>query len=230
MRIRARICTTGDHPDHGLGAPEARRGLGDEVLRLQMIPAVILAAGRSERMRRPKALLPVSRGGHTFVAHLISTFRTADDDDVVVVIRPDDAALRSAVERCAARTVENAHADRGQLSSLIAGLDAVDHPGVRAILVMPVDIPLVRAETIRAVKAAFLASGAPIVRAVHGGGHGHPVIFARRVFDELRRADPGVGARSVLRAHTHDLLDVEVDDAGMLRDVDTPDDYERLLS
>jgi CTP:molybdopterin cytidylyltransferase MocA len=193
-----------------------------------MIPAVILAAGRSERMRRSKALLPIGESGDTFIARLISTFRSAESDDVIVVLRPDDVLLRTAVEYDAARIVENPDADRGQLSSVIAGLDAVDRPGVNAILVMPVDIPLVRVETIRAVKAAFLASAAPVARAVHEGRHGHPVIFARRVFDELRRADPHTGARAVVHAHAHDLLNVEVDDPGILRDVDTPDDYDQM--
>lgn len=198
-------------------------------MRTGIIPAVILAAGRSERMRRPKALLPIGQGGDTFVARLVSTFRSTDTDDVVVVIRPDDAALRTAAEQCAARVVENPDADRGQLSSLVAGLGGVDRPGVHGILVIPVDIPLVRAKTIAAVKAAFVTSSAPIVRAVHRGEHGHPVIFARRVFDELRHADPHNGARAVVHAHAHDLLNVEVDDPGILRDVDTPEDYERLL-
>jgi CTP:molybdopterin cytidylyltransferase MocA len=193
-----------------------------------MIPAVILAAGRSERMRRSKALLPIGESGDTFIARLISTFRSAESDDVIVVLRPDDVLLRTAVEYDAARIVENPDADRGQLSSVIAGLDAVDRPGVNAILVMPVDIPLVRVETIRAVKAAFLASAAPVARAVHEGRHGHPVIFARRVFDELRCADPHTGARAVVHAHAHDLLNVEVDDPGILRDVDTPDDYDQM--
>jgi CTP:molybdopterin cytidylyltransferase MocA len=194
-----------------------------------MVPALILAAGRSERMRRSKALLPIGERGDTFIARLISTFRSADNDDVVVVVRPDDAAIRSAAQRCGARIVENPDPDRGQLSSLITGLDAVDRPGVSAILIMPVDIPLVRADTIRAVKAAFLASAAPVARAVHDGRHGHPVIFARRVFDELRHADPHTGARAVVHAHAHDLLNVEVDDSGILRDVDTPDDYDRMI-
>jgi CTP:molybdopterin cytidylyltransferase MocA len=193
-----------------------------------MIPVVILAAGRSERMRRSKALLPIGESGDTFIARLISTFRTAESDDVIVVLRPDDVLLRTAVEYDGARIVENPDADRGQLSSVITGLDAVDRPGVNAILVMPVDIPLVRVETIRAVKAAFLASAAPVARAVHEGRHGHPVIFARRVFDELRRADPHTGARAVVHAHAPDLLNVEVDDPGILRDVDTPDDYDQM--
>ena len=70
---------------------------------------------------------------------------------------------------------------------------------------------------------------APILRAVHQGQHGHPVIFARAVFPELRTADPAVGARQVLRRDPARVCEVAVDDAGVLRDVDEPDDYRRLV-
>jgi molybdenum cofactor cytidylyltransferase len=70
-------------------------------------------------------------------------------------------------------------------------------------------------------------SSAPIVRAVHGGRHGHPVIFKRRVFDALRAADPSVGAKEVVRSAG--IEDVEVDDPGVLTDVDTPGDYVRVF-
>ena len=70
---------------------------------------------------------------------------------------------------------------------------------------------------------------APIVRATHHGRHGHPVIFARAVFDELRHADPAAGAKSVLRAHEAAIVNVEVEDPGVVTDVDTPEDYARLF-
>jgi molybdenum cofactor cytidylyltransferase len=195
-----------------------------------VIPALILAAGRSERMGRPKALLPIGPGGHTFVSRLIATLRAGGSEDVIIVGRADDEALAEEVMRCDARLVENDDADRGQLSSLTTGLNAIDRPGVHAILVMPVDIPLVRPETIAQVRSAFLAAHPPIARAVHGGRHGHPVIFARRVFDELRHADVTVGAKSVVHAHAAAIVDVEVDDAAVLRDVDTPDEYRDLFT
>jgi molybdenum cofactor cytidylyltransferase len=123
--------------------------------------------------------------------------------------------------------VVNPDPDRGQLSSLIAGLDAVDGPRVFAALVTLVDVPFVMASTITALLSRGRASPAPIVRATYKSRHGHPVIIRRELFDALRRADPLAGAKPVFRAHPID--DVEVDDPGVVQDVDTPDDYRRLV-
>jgi molybdenum cofactor cytidylyltransferase len=192
-----------------------------------LVPGIILAAGASTRMGRSKALLPCGGDRRTFVAALIDALREGGASDAIVVIRPADAALRAHVEaEGTARIVENPRADEGQLSSLIAGLNAADRPGVGAVLVTPVDVPLVRAATVARLLRAFDEGRQPIVRPSHGGRHGHPVIFGRAVFDELRRADPSVGARVVVRADPARVLDVEVEDAGVLVDIDTPRDYE----
>ena len=193
-----------------------------------MVSAVILAAGLSVRFGRPKAFLPVGAGGPAFVEQLVTTFRAAELEDVVVVGRSEDQQLKAIVARLGARFVENSLADRGQLSSLIAALDAIGRE-VSAVMVTPVDIPLVRPDTIVAVRDAFLRSGAPIARAACRSRHGHPVIFSSAVFDELRRADPEQGAKAVVRAHAAAVLDVEVDDEGVLRDVDTAQDYRDLF-
>jgi molybdenum cofactor cytidylyltransferase len=87
---------------------------------------------------------------------------------------------------------------------------------------------MVSVATVRAVLACWQESGAPIVRPAIGDRHGHPVIFGRSVLDELRRAPVEAGAKSVLRAHERDVLNVAVDDEGCLVDVDTRDDYRRL--
>jgi molybdenum cofactor cytidylyltransferase len=194
------------------------------------VTGVILAAGQSRRMGRPKALLPVG-DGETFLSVLIRTLTDGGiGGGVLVVTRPADAALGREIARASdacgqVRQVENPGADRGgQLSSIIAALDSVGEQA-RAILVVPVDMPLVQASTIRRLIEAFDDSQAPILRAVCGGRHGHPVIFSRAVFEDLRRADPAVGARAVVRAHG--AVDVEVNDRGVLEDVDTPEDYER---
>jgi molybdenum cofactor cytidylyltransferase len=197
----------------------------------RMVPGVILAAGRSSRMGRAKALLPCGPGGESFVRRLALALSDGGVPLVLIVGRPDDQALRDEVAAMpfAARFVENAGADAGQLSSLLAGLDAADRPGTRGLLVTPVDAPLVTAGTVAALLRVFASTAAPIVRAVHGGRHGHPVVFARAVFDGLRRADPEVGAKAVLRAHALAVIDVEVDDAGVVGDVDTLEDYRALF-
>jgi molybdenum cofactor cytidylyltransferase len=199
-----------------------------------MVPGVILAAGRSTRMGTAKPLLSVGPGGPTFIRQLAVALLEGGVADVFVVGRPDDEPLLDELRRCEAlgiplRFVPNPHADRGQLSSVLAGLNAADRPGVAAVLITPVDAPLVRAETVAALIAACTTSRAPIVRATYHGRHGHPVIFRRAVFDEVRAADPGVGAKSVVQAHATDTLDLEVNDPGVLHDIDGPEDYARVF-
>jgi molybdenum cofactor cytidylyltransferase len=196
-----------------------------------MIPCVILAAGASRRMGRPKALLPVGEGGDLFVTHLAGTLVRAGADDVVVVVgahaREIEAAVASAT--ILVRVVENPHWERGQLSSLVVALDVVDRPGVQAVLVIPVDMPLVSDATVRAVLDAYRRRGRLVVRPALGDRHGHPVIFDRALFDELRAADPSAGARAVISAHRDRVLDVPVGDLGAFTDIDTPEDYQRCL-
>jgi molybdenum cofactor cytidylyltransferase len=187
-----------------------------------VIAGIILAAGRSSRMGAPKALLAAS-DTDTFLSRLVATLRAGGVPDPMVVARHDDERVRAEAGRCGADLIVNPRADEGgQLSSILAGLAAVDHARVRALLVVPVDAPMVKPQTIAELLAAFDATRAPVVRACR---HGHPVLFSRAVFDDLRRADPSLGAKAVLRAHAAAIVNVDVDDAGVLGDIDTPDSY-----
>jgi molybdenum cofactor cytidylyltransferase len=192
----------------------------------RLVPAVILAAGQSTRMARPKALLPAGPDGPPFVIAIANALREGGVDDVLVIGRPEDAALRAITEPNGLRFVDNPHAEEGQLSSVVAGVNAVDRPGVAGVLVTPVDVPLITGRAVRSVLDAF-ERGATIARAVYRSRHGHPVVFARALFDTLRHADPAVGAKAVVRSHA--VVDVDVDDAGVVEDVDTPEDYARLF-
>jgi len=194
-----------------------------------VIPGIVLAAGRSSRMGRPKALLPVG-DGDTFLSRVIATLRAAAVDDVVVVLGHEAEAIAGSLEDrdVQARAVVNADYDRGQLSSLIAGVHAVDRPGVSAVLVTLVDVPLVSADTVRAVLERYRATGALIVRPVRGPRHGHPLIIDRALFGAIFAADPAAGAKPIVRAHASPAGEVEVDDEGAFRDIDTPEDYASL--
>ncbi|MBI3047136.1 MAG: nucleotidyltransferase family protein [Acidobacteria bacterium] len=196
-----------------------------------MVVAIILAAGESTRMGRPKALLP-DPDGRPFVARLARTFAEAGVRDLVVVTGRDHAPVADALasDRLPVRpvVVNNPDPSRGQLSSLWAGLDAASAPTVDAVLVALVDVPMVSPSTIRAIIDAWERSRAPIVRPAIGDRHGHPVLFDRAVFDELRRAPFAEGAKAVVRAHADRVVNVPVDDEGCLVDVDTPADYEAM--
>jgi CTP:molybdopterin cytidylyltransferase MocA len=181
-------------------------------------------------MGRPKALLPAGPGGETFVERILRTLNTAGVDEIVVVVGADADAIRNKVPQGdGVRIVDNPDYDRGQLSSLLAGLGAIDRSRTEAVLVTLVDVPLVTADTVRTLLDAYRRRPAPIVRPVSNGRHGHPVIFDRSLFAELERADPSTGAKPVVRAHAAAMLEVPVEDEGAFADVDTPDEYARLI-
>jgi molybdenum cofactor cytidylyltransferase len=182
-------------------------------------------------MGRAKALLAMPGGG-CFLSRLASAFLDAGCADLIVVTGPatvDRVAAAVERDRLPIRLAVNHDPSRGQLSSLHVALAVLEPIRPPALLVCPVDQPLVRAETIRLVIRAWRESGAPVVRPECGGRHGHPVLFDARVLRELQSADPALGARSVVRAHAAELLDVETDDAGAFEDIDTPEDYRRVF-
>src|SRR5712692_7043831 len=117
-----------------------------------MIPAIVLAAGKSSRMGRPKANLPLE-GGDTFLTRIVRTLSDAEVSDIIVVVGHDaDVIVETfAPSGLAARFVANPDYEAGQLSSLVAGLRVIDRPGVVAMLVTLVDVPLVTPGTVRAV-------------------------------------------------------------------------------
>jgi molybdenum cofactor cytidylyltransferase len=196
-----------------------------------VLPAVILAAGDSTRMGAPKATLAAPDGG-TFVTRIVRTLRDAGVADLVVVTgRHHDAVVDAIASELsiAPRLVRNPDPSRGQLSSLLAGMEIVVTGSSEGVMMTLVDVPLVRVSTVTAVMAAWRDTRAPIVRPAIGDRHGHPVIFDRTILEELRRAPLDAGAKSVVRAHEHEIVNVPVDDEGCVRDVDTPSDYDRLL-
>ena len=183
-------------------------------------------------MGRSKALLPCGPGpADTFFRRIIHSMRAGGVEEVVVIGRPNDTTLIEAVEQpdVPARFVANPDHDRGQLTSIVAGVNAVDHPGIGGVLIMPVDMPLVQPSTFAEVLHRFSLRPSSIVRATCGGRHGHPVIFDRGSFDALRHADVTVGAKAVLTEHRNRILDVEVNDAGVLRDIDSREDYSAVF-
>jgi molybdenum cofactor cytidylyltransferase len=180
-------------------------------------------------MGSPKALLE-SPDGRPFVTRIVQTLRQAGVIDLVVVTGRDHGALVEVLSResPSASIARNPDPSQGQLSSLLIGMDAVVQSDTEAILVTLVDVPMVALSTVKRVIGAWEKTRAPIVRPAIGDRHGHPVIFDRSVFDALRHAPIDTGAKSVVHAHEHDLLNVPVDDEGCLIDIDTPQEYRQL--
>jgi molybdenum cofactor cytidylyltransferase len=201
-----------------------------------MIVAIVLAAGKSTRMGRPKPLLSIGHRGETFLSRIVATFRAAGVDDVVVVLGHEADTIRAAFTQGypelagAVRFVVNASYEEGQLSSLLAGIAAIDRPGIEAALVTLVDVPLVTVTTVSAVIARYRATRARLVRPVRGDRHGHPVLFDRTLFDELRASDAATGAKPVVRRNASSDGEIDTDDEGAFADIDTPAEYARMTA
>jgi molybdenum cofactor cytidylyltransferase len=195
-----------------------------------MVPAVVLAAGKSSRMGRSKATLPLA-GGETFLSRVIRTLQEAGVEDVVVVVGHDPEAILQSLESSPlmCRLVVNPAYESGQLSSVLTGLGAIDRPGVSAMLLTLVDVPLASSATVRALLERHRAERPPIVRPVSRGRHGHPIVLDRAMFSLLRSADPSLGIKPIVRAHVSAIGDLEVDDEGSFTDIDTPEEYARAV-
>jgi molybdenum cofactor cytidylyltransferase len=197
-----------------------------------VIAGIVLAAGASSRMGRPKAALPLGAAPATVLSRGVGALLAAGVPRVVVVAGAHPEAVQQALVAPDRRVsvVDNPGWRDGQLSSLLCGLGAVDRPGLEAVLVTLVDVPLVAPATIVRLIDTWRETRAPIVRPARGDTHGHPVLFDRRLFPELRAADPARGAKTVVRAHANETVNVAVDDEGAFMDLDTPQDYECALA
>ncbi len=187
------------------------------------VAAVVLAAGEGRRMGGPKALTRLS--GSTFVAAVLRRFERADVAARIVVLGADADRVASAAafEPEVTVVVNRRHAE-GMLTSVWAGLDAAQALGADAVLVHPVDNPLVAPDTVGAVLAA-LAAGARVAVPSHGGRRGHPAGFARAAWPALRAAALAGGARSVLAEHPDWVVHVPAG-PDCLVDLDTPEALE----
>jgi CTP:molybdopterin cytidylyltransferase MocA len=190
------------------------------------IAAIVLAAGEGRRIGGPKALLPI--GGTTFLSHLCGLYLRAPVAATIAVI---GAEAERVVDRTGVppdvQLVRNEGWSRGMLSSVWLGLEAAEASGAEAVLLQPVDHPLVGLATIEAVCAA-LDGGATIAVPSFEGRRGHPGGFAAAIFPELRAAPLEEGARFVLAA-APERISYVTGDAGSLAGIDTRDDYRRLI-
>ena len=191
-----------------------------------MVAAIILAAGKSERMGRPKALLDYA--GTTFLAHLIEVLKSSKAGLLRVVLGHGAEEILARVKIPAEELVLNRDCELGMLSSIRAGLNSLAGLAVEAALVCPVDHPQIGPELVDSLIDSFRASGRGIVIPVAGGRRGHPVLFAARLFEDLLNAPLAEGARHVVRTHPEEVFEVRTDETGVLTDVDTPEDYRRL--
>ena len=187
---------------------------------------VVLAAGRSTRMGAPKLLLPWR--GRSLLRRAVEAGVESGAADVVVVLGSEAERLAAEVPPGRARVIHNPDFAHGQSTSLRRGLAALAEDLAGAVC-YPADQPFVTAAVIRQLVSAHQQTGRPIVVAEASGVRGAPVFFARSVFPLVMRIEGDQGARSLIQAHPELVVVERFDDADLMLDVDTPEDYQRLL-
>ena len=186
---------------------------------------LILAAGRSSRMGRDKALL-VYRG-KTFLNHLVHLALPRVESIVVVLGHNEQVISESLPDSQRIKIVVNRDYDRGMLSSLQQGLESLA-ASVDWILWMLVDHPAVRGRTLDALIASASRTDAPLVIPRFDGNRGHPIMVSRRVAERMLQIDPTASPQDVVRSHYGETRFIDVKDPGIMRDIDRPIDYRDL--
>jgi nicotine blue oxidoreductase len=183
----------------------------------------VLAAGGGSRFGGGKLLAKL--GGRPIIETVLDNLREAPVDEIIVIVGADAESLREVCERYGIRTVANQEWERGQSTSVLAGLRTC---GGRAAVVMLGDQPFVGAEAVARLVAAF-AEGAKVAVATYGGKRRNPVLFSREIWPLLEAELAGdEGARSVLRRHPELVVEVPCEGVGDPVDVDTREDLRRL--
>lgn len=184
-----------------------------------MIAGILLAAGKSTRFGANKLLHPLSDGTPLVVAALRHLQQGVDE--VITVVRADDAELMQRLAQEQARLVVCAEAERGMGTSLACGVRATSQAD--GWLVALGDMPHIPPGVVARL-GDRLRNGAAIVAPIHNGRRGHPVGFHREFLEPLCKLDGDSGARAILEANAARLELVVSDSAGVLWDIDTPED------
>ncbi len=191
------------------------------------VSAVVLAAGTSTRMGTAKQLLPL--GGATVLAHTIENVSSAGLDEIVLVLGASAEVIRQQLPQslvACLRIVVNHAYEQGMASSLREGLSRVD-PRSGAALIILGDQPFVQPQTLHRIIDGYRSARAQIVVPSHQGNRGNPVLLDRSVFSEVMALEGDTGCRAIFSNHLDAFLKVEVEDPGILFDIDSLDDYER---
>ena len=199
------------------------------------VAAVILAAGEARRFGAPKPLLDWH--GEPFIRHIARTALAADLSPVIVVSGAYPSEVQGALQGLDVSVVHNSQWQAGQSTSVQTGLLALP-PQISAVIFLLADQPQVTVELLRALVDQYSLSDfqlqspirdpqSPIVAPWVGSQRSNPVLFDRTTFLDLMALEGDVGGRALFAKYK--VTDLSWDDPGLLLDVDTPEDYQRLL-
>jgi len=188
---------------------------------------VVPSSGASTRMGRDKGLLEV--GGHSFLRRTVRALAEGGCDPILVVVAEGEESLAAEAAEAGAVVLLNPEPGDGPITSLRIALAALDGT-VDGVAYLPVDHPMVRADTVGLLLHASRATDAALTVPLYEGKRGHPAVFGKALFVELLDPELEGGAKTVVYRHLPDAQLVDVQDEGVLIDIDTPSAYEAVLA
>jgi len=194
---------------------------------LVLVSAILLAAGESKRIARPKLLLPFGSG--TILEQTVDNLLSSRVDEVIVVLGARAQEMKRLIAGRPVKVVVNPYYHRGMSTSLKAGLGLVDNKAHRVIVALA-DQPLIARETYNRLIEASLAGDKGIIVPTYQAKRGNPIIFSTKYKQELLELKGDVGGRQILKQHPDDILEVAVDSESINIDINTMDDYLKLAN
>ncbi|WP_406695061.1 nucleotidyltransferase family protein [Singulisphaera sp. Ch08] len=197
-----------------------------------MIASIVPAAGRSERMGRPKLILPID--GRTVIARVVHALGQGGAKPVVVITPPRDAAGASTLideaDRAGAivKIAENRPPDmRASFEIGLAHLERSDCPS--AVMLTPADSLGITAALVAQLMKHSETVPEAILIPTYQGRRGHPIVLPWTLAIQSRELPQGVGLNALVALHASEVIEVAVDESGALEDLDTPEDYQRWI-
>ena len=189
--------------------------------------AVILAAGESKRMGSPKMLLPFN--GSTMLECVIANVKKSDVHKIIVVLGAIKEALIQLADKLHIEFCYNENYKEGMLSSVQCGFKNLP-PSCKASLVFQGDQPLITSDTINAVINAYISSEKGIVIPVYKEKRGHPILIDMKYRNDIDNLSPDNGLRTLSYMFPADVLEVDTNESGILRDFDTYEQYTKGIN
>ena len=191
-----------------------------------MIVAVVLSAGESSRMGRPKALLPID--GQTFIERIVAALKQAKVGKIIVILGHNARELQSKISHLPVEILINTDYKLGQLSSLQLAVRYLQPDlDCDGMLVHLVDHPYLAPALVQEMIRRFYETKKRIIVPRYHGKRGHPVIFSNALFGELLSAPMAEGAKAVVNAHRAETLEIDTQEEGIAVDIDTPELYQQ---
>jgi molybdenum cofactor cytidylyltransferase len=190
-----------------------------------MISLIVLAAGKSTRMKENKLLLKLN--SDTLIEHVVKVAKGSNADEVVVVLGYEATKIKEHLAKIGCKLAINENYMKGQSESVKVGLSAISS-NTEAVMILPADVALIEPESINRVVEEYTRSKSRIVIASHQQRSGHPILLDRTLFPEVSKIDEDTqGLKAVINRHRAEINYVEVDTENVLTDIDTREEFDK---